>query len=127
MIFGSLMFYIEKNAEETKFTHIKYGFWWAVATITTVGYGDVYPITIPGKVLGIICSVIGVLIIACPIPIIVTNFTEFYESKTNMVKNKKETSKKRKLLSNTATVIESIRDDNSEPVRRKIPKDNVFE
>ena len=68
------IYYFENEAQPEKFSSIIDSLWWSVATITTVGYGDVYPVTALGKVLGAFIAILGVGIFALPAGIIASGF-----------------------------------------------------
>ena len=61
------------------FGTIPRAFWWSVVTITTVGYGDCYPITLPGKIVCIFTMLAGILMIALPITVVGSNFQKMVE------------------------------------------------
>ena len=71
---SSLMYYVENEAQPEAFNSIPGTMWWGVATLTTVGYGDVYPITAMGKVLGAFIAILGVGVFALPAGIIASGF-----------------------------------------------------
>ena len=81
---STLMYYIESDVQPEKFKNIGESLWWSVATLTTVGYGDVYPITGAGKVLSAIIALIGIGFVALPTGIISSAFIgKLQESKGN--------------------------------------------
>ncbi|XP_062913893.1 potassium voltage-gated channel subfamily D member 2 isoform X2 [Mobula hypostoma] len=95
IIFATVMFYAEKGSTATKFTSIPAAFWYTIVTMTTLGYGDMVPKTIAGKIFGSICSLSGVLVIALPVPVIVSNFSRIYHQ--NQRADKRKAQKKARL------------------------------
>ncbi|KYN20290.1 Potassium voltage-gated channel protein Shal [Trachymyrmex cornetzi] len=113
IIFATVMFYAEKNVDGTNFTSIPSAFWYTIVTMTTLGcqyprskypglillsnfiaklqfaaYGDMVPKTIAGKIVGGVCSLSGVLVIALPVPVIVSNFSRIYHQNQRADKRK---------------------------------------
>ncbi|XP_023562435.1 potassium voltage-gated channel subfamily C member 3 isoform X1 [Octodon degus] len=87
LIFATMIYYAERigadpddilGSNHTYFKNIPIGFWWAVVTMTTLGYGDMYPKTWSGMLVGALCALAGVLTIAMPVPVIVNNFGMYY-------------------------------------------------
>ncbi|MFC2109540.1 ion transporter [Bacteroidota bacterium] len=73
---STLMYYIEHDDQPEQFASIGDAFWWSIATLTTVGYGDVYPVTGLGKLLSGIIALIGIGFVALPTGIISSAFIE---------------------------------------------------
>ncbi len=73
---SSLMYFVESSAQPKSFGSIPDAMWWGVVTLTTVGYGDIYPITPIGRFLGSILAFLGIGIFALPAGIISSGFSE---------------------------------------------------
>ena len=100
LFYGSLEYFIENGEEDTGFYSIPQvvpapvlvpvtlppvqGMWWAVQTLTSLGYGDFSPTTLLGKLVGSACAVSGVLVMALPIPIVVDNFGNYYKEQKKL-------------------------------------------
>ena len=82
------MYYIEGDKQPEQFPNILATFWWAVATLTTVGYGDVYPITGLGKLISGLIAIMGIGLVALPTGLISAGFMSKIE---NQKQNEKKT------------------------------------
>ncbi len=78
---ATLMYFVEHDAQPDKFSSIPETMWWSVATLTTVGYGDVYPITTAGKTLTALISILGIGMFALPAGILASGFSEEFKRK----------------------------------------------
>ncbi|XP_058501240.1 shaker-related potassium channel tsha2-like [Solea solea] len=87
VLFSSSVYFAEAEDPQSGFSSIPDAFWWAVVTMTTVGYGDMCPSTIWGKFVGSLCAIAGVLTIALPVPVIVSNFNYFYHRENDEEEN----------------------------------------
>jgi voltage-gated potassium channel len=74
IVSSTAMYYIERNAQPEFFGSIPVAMWWSMATVTTVGYGDVVPVTNLGKVVGGVVMIMGVAMFALPVGIIASGF-----------------------------------------------------
>ena len=81
MISASLVYFAEHASQPELFPNIPASMWWSVVTLTSVGYGDVYPITAMGKLLGGIISVLGLGLVALPTGILASGFAEEVQHK----------------------------------------------
>ncbi len=73
---ASAIYYLENEAQPEKFSSITESVWWATVSLATVGYGDVYPITVGGKVFASLISLVGIAIVAIPTGVISAAFVE---------------------------------------------------
>lgn len=70
--------YCAEIFNENSFDNAVIGLWWALITMTTVGYGDFYPETWTGYIVGGFCALTGIILIGMPVPIIASNFHAYY-------------------------------------------------
>lgn len=88
VLFSGLVFYCEDSING--FTSIPATFWYAIITMTTVGYGDMVTTTLMGKVFSVCCAIIGVTsLLALPTTVVVNNFNKYYQSKVRRLKELK--------------------------------------
>lgn len=91
MCFSAIvMYYVEREAQPEVFKNIGDGLWWSIITFATVGYGDMYPITGLGKLLGSVISMIGIAMIAIPTGIISSSFINIIQKRDKEENREKE-------------------------------------
>ena len=87
-IASCLVYFAENDAQPDKFTDIPTAFWWGIVTLTTVGYGDVFPITLWGKIVGGFLAISGIFVVALPVGIMSAGFLEEIK-RSNKVEDEK--------------------------------------
>ncbi|HEX6369179.1 MAG TPA: ion transporter [Longimicrobium sp.] len=80
IVASSIMYFAESEAQPDKFSSIPASMWWAVSTLTTVGYGDVYPVTVLGRVAGGFLALLGIGLFALPTAILGSGLVEAVQS-----------------------------------------------
>ncbi len=79
MLAASLCMYgFEHDVQPDVFENAFSGIWWAMSTVLTVGYGDIYPVTVGGKIVAILIALLGVCVVAIPTGVISAGFVEYY-------------------------------------------------
>ena len=79
MLAASLCMYgLEHDVQPDKFNNAFSGIWWAMSTLLTVGYGDIYPVTLGGRIIAILIALLGVCVVAIPTGVISAGFVEYY-------------------------------------------------
>ena len=128
LVTSLLMYSIEHDAQPEAFRNAFSGLWWAVATVTTVGYGDIYPVTHLGRLLGAIIAFSGIAAVAVPTGIITAGLSSVMERTKEPAKDRKETacrhdnvedicrvlSENKKMLENILEIV-SRRQDKEQP------------
>lgn len=91
MVISSVLMYdAEHEAQPEVFDNAFSGLWWAIATVTTVGYGDIYPVTVVGRVMSAVIAVLGIGLVAVPTGIITAGFSEQISRKRQDDEDEKE-------------------------------------
>ena len=73
---GIVVYYVENPSQPDVFNNIGNSIWWALATLTTVGYGDIYPITVLGKLIASFVAIVGIGLIAIPTGLISATYVD---------------------------------------------------
>ena len=88
LVYSSIIYYAELGVDGSQINSIPDAFWWAIITMTTVGYGDKVPVGYLGKLMGAACAITGVLTLSMPVPIITGHFNRFYSHKTGRARHR---------------------------------------
>ena len=95
---ASAIYYLENEAQPDKFSSITESIWWATVSLATVGYGDVYPVTVGCKIFATLISLVGIGIVAIPTGVISASFVEEIRIEKENKAKKKAKKKEKKAL-----------------------------
>ena len=91
LLAASGMYYFERQSQPVDFGSIPAAMWWAFATLTTVGYGDVTPITVGGKIFGALIAVVGIGMVALPTSILASGYSQQLKLNTERYRDEADT------------------------------------
>lgn len=112
LLAASGMYFFERQAQPVAFGSIPAAMWWAFATLTTVGYGDVTPVTVGGKVFGALITVVGVGMVALPTGILASGYAEQIKIRSDKYDKKAREAMDDGILSDTEiSDLEALRQD----------------
>ncbi len=112
LLAASGMYFFERHAQPIAFGSIPAAMWWAFATLTTVGYGDVTPITVGGKVFGAMITVIGIGMVALPTGILASGYAQQVRLRSDQYRAKADEALDDGILSNNEkSGLEALRKD----------------
>ncbi|XP_066511153.1 potassium voltage-gated channel subfamily V member 2-like [Hoplias malabaricus] len=77
-IFSAMVYSVEHDVPNTNFTSIPHAWWWAAVSISTVGYGDMYPETLLGRIFAFGCISFGIILNGLPISVLFNKFSDYY-------------------------------------------------
>ena len=99
---------MQHDAQPDVFENAFSGMWWSIVTFTTVGYGDLYPVTLAGKILGGIVSLLGIGLVAVPTGIITSGFMELHSADKEKLDEKSDLEKELAKLKEQISKVELI-------------------
>ncbi|XP_067024226.1 A-type voltage-gated potassium channel KCND2-like isoform X1 [Acropora muricata] len=105
ILFSTVIYYAEMEDEDTKFKGIPMTFWYVIVTMTTLGYGDMTPTSVIGRLTGVICSLSGIMVVALPAPVLEKNFSrKSEEGRPHPAEKTKHAANSSKLTNRSTTV-----------------------
>ena len=111
ILIAGVLFYALENGANTHVQNIFDGIWWSVVTLTTIGYGDVYPITFGGRILGMVLAMVGIGLVALPTGILTSGFIRALRSEkkiSQLVNSMEEEEKEQDALVERIQEIETV-------------------
>lgn len=118
ILISGVLFYAIENGRNNQIKNIFDGIWWAVVTLTTIGYGDVYPMTFGGRILAIILALVGIGLVALPTGILTSGFIRALRSEKKIIhlaEEFQEEEKEQDELVERVQEIESVMKKNAKP------------
>ena len=127
LVCSSVLFYTESNYGDSfskpKFNNIPASLWWGIVTVTTVGYGDLSPTSIPGRIFGIFCALCGVLLVSMSASIAGSSFVLYY----NLARAQMKIPRNRQKINIDVESLPTIINLDNVPSLSSSPEDSGFE